>query len=137
MHSMTIRPGRAGQLLLMLALGGCAGGPSLPTVTGSLPRASLLTPDEERMDCAGLTADLATKVGEIKSLRAERDKEQSQPAPTLLRAYTRVFGDTGNDGTLASDRIAERQRVIEALNARLVETKCSAVEAGASPAHTH
>jgi hypothetical protein len=88
---------------------------------------SPLSESEASANCSGLKTAMFTHATEIKSARARMAEELKTPAPSLDRMSRRAAGEEGG-GTVAFDQIKTERYIIAALNARLSDKGCPAVD---------
>jgi hypothetical protein len=109
--------------LLGLLLCACAGGPEsyshddMDRLTARPKR--LLSKEEMRGNCPGLTVALRVHVGRLKTLQSKANKEQEWPPPTLMAMW--------EERPVAADVAKERERIQE-LNAVLDAKGCKMLD---------
>jgi hypothetical protein len=117
--------------LTALCLVGCASSPShSPSAMGAETfrgKRSPLSESEASANCTGLKTAMQTHANEIKAARARMAEELKTPAPSLDRMSRRASGEEGG-GTVAYDQIKAERHVMAAINARLTDKGCAAID---------
>jgi hypothetical protein len=125
--------------IAILTLAGCAAAPSHYSTTALTVGASNmgaetfrgkrspLSESEASANCTGLKTAMQTHANEIKAARARMAEELKTPAPSLDRMSRRASGEEGG-GTVAYDQIKAERHVMAAINARLTDKGCAAID---------
>lgn len=109
-------------------LTGCAASPGMAAEKSSLSpkRVPVVSKEELRGTCPGLTMNLTAHLERMKALGGKARTEAAGPPATLLGVLQRTFGQNG-EGSESVDELTQERRRAEAINAALEEKGCKTV----------
>ena len=77
--------------------------------------------------CAILSAQLKDEINRLRALQEQAKREQAAPAPDIVSAFGRVFGNK-DAGVQALKDMKSRRAVADQLNAALRSNNCTTID---------